>query len=214
MTKIIFVRHGESTGNELRRFYGQYDGELTERGREQARMTADFLKNTHIDIAYASSLSRAFETGEIIAASHGLEVIPEPSLREINAGEWENMEFNTIFEKYGEDFGIWINDLVNSRPTGGESVRELAVRIDAAVWKIVEANEGKTVLIATHATPIRTLIPGWRGEPLEAINDLKWVPNASVSIVNYDTAVHKAKAEIIGEASFMGELATRLPEKL
>lgn len=214
MTRIIFIRHGESMGNELHRFYGRYDGELTERGREQARITAEYLKDTHIDVAYASSLCRAFETGEIIAAPHGLKVIPEPSLREINAGEWENLEFTSILEKYGEDFGIWMNDLVNSRPTGGESVRELAARIDAAVWEIAEENDGKTVLIATHATPIRSLIPGWLNKPIETLNDIKWVPNASVSVVNYDIATHSTEAEVIGEASFMGELVTRLPEKL
>ncbi len=214
MTKIIFIRHGESTGNELRRFYGQFDGALTERGREQARMTADFLKDTHIDIAYASDLRRAFETGKIIAEPHGLQVIPEPSLREIYAGEWEDLSFSDLIEKYKDDFDTWMNDTVNSAPTGGESVRELAARIDAAVWKIAEENDGKTVLIATHATPIRSLIPRWRGEPLETLNSIKWVPNASVSIVNYDIISHKAQAEVVGEASFMGALVTKLPDNV
>lgn len=214
MTKLIFIRHGESMGNEQRRFYGQFDGALTDKGREQARMTADFLKDVHIDIAYASDLCRAFETGKIIAEPHGLQVIPEPSLREICAGEWEDLPFSDLLERYKEDFDVWMNDTVNSRPTGGESVREMAARIDAAVWKIAEENDGKTVLIATHATPIRSLIPGWKGEPIEYLNEIKWVPNASVSVVSYDTAAHKAEAEVIGEASFMGEIVTKLPDNV
>lgn len=214
MTRMIFVRHGESTGNETRRFYGHYDGELTDRGREQARMTAEYLKDVRIDKAYASDLKRAFETGEIIAAPHGLSVIPDKGLREIDAGEWEGQKFTTLIEKYSDDFGMWVNDLVNCRPTGGESVRELATRIREAVWKIAEENDGKTVLIATHATPIRSLITLWQNQPLEALNEIKWVANASVSIVNYDANSRTATPEVIGEASFMGELATRLPEKL
>lgn len=211
MTRMIFVRHGESTGNKKRRFYGHFDGELTELGREQARRAADFLKDEHIDVAYASDLVRAYETGKIIAEPHGLSVIPCEGLREIYAGEWENLLFSELTDKYAVDFECWMKDLVNSRPTGGESVRHLAGRIDKAVWEIAEANDGKTVLIATHATPIRSLITAWKGKPIEAINNVKWVANASVSIVNYDIKEHKTSPEIIGEASFMGDIVTRLP---
>ncbi len=214
MTKMIFVRHGESTGNQTRRFYGHYDGELTERGREQARLTAEFLRDVQIDAAYASDLCRAYETGKIIAEPHGISVTPLRGLREIYAGEWEALPFVEILDKYAADFDLWMKDTVNSRPTGGESVRELAERISKTVWQIAEENDGKTVLIATHATPIRTLIPIWQGKSIEAANDVKWVANASVSIVSYDIAAHTVSAEVIGEASFMGELATRLPEKL
>ncbi|MBO7148903.1 MAG: histidine phosphatase family protein [Clostridia bacterium] len=80
MTRIIFVRHGESMGNINDLFYGHTDGDLTELGRRQAESAANYLKDVHIDIAYASDLKRAFETGEIIAREHSLEVIPNKGL--------------------------------------------------------------------------------------------------------------------------------------
>ncbi len=214
MTRLIFVRHGESTGNLLGRFYGQTDGALTDKGRLQAAMAADFLKNVHIDVAYSSDLIRAYETVEIITKPHGLTAVPDPSLREIYAGEWENKAFDEIISLYPESFAAFMYDIANSQPDGGESVVDMAKRITDGVWKIAEENAGKTVLIAIHATPIRALECEWRGLGLEKMSTLKWVPNASVSIVEYDTATHTVKPEIIGEASFMGELKTELPESV
>lgn len=67
MTKLIFVRHGESDGNHLLRFIGQGDLPLTEKGRKQADLAAEYLKDEAIDAFFASDLSRAFETACRIA---------------------------------------------------------------------------------------------------------------------------------------------------
>lgn len=211
---MIFVRHGQSVGNLARRFYGQTDGPLTDKGREQAKATAKYLENVHIDASYASDLCRAYETGKIIAEPHGITPIPDKELREIFAGKWEDMVFEDIAEKYPESFGIWMNDIVNSTPDGGESVRHLAERIKNEVWRIAAENDGKTVLIAIHATPIRALQCEWQGLDVEGMNSIPWVPNASVSIIDYDTASHTVKPEVIGDASFMGELVTNLPRSV
>ncbi len=214
MTRMIFVRHGQSKGNLLRRFYGQTDGPLTDKGIEQAQATAKYLANMHIDAAYASDLCRAYETGRIVAELHGITPVPDKELREIFAGEWENMVFEEIAEKYPKTFDTWMHDIVNSAPDGGESVRHLAERIKNEVWRIAAENEGKTVLIAIHATPIRVLQCEWEGIEIDGMNDVPWVPNASVSIVDYDTVSHKVKPEVIGDATFMGDLITTLPRSV
>ena len=214
MTKIIFVRHGQSAGNLEQRFYGHFDGALTDIGREQARTAAEYLKDTPIEIAYASDLIRAFETGKIVAEPHGLEVIPDPELRELYAGDWENVRFEDLPVRFPEGIRIWVTDIGNSCPDGGESVRELAERISRAVWRIARQNEGKTVLIATHATPIRALACEWRGKDVAEMQNIDWVKNASVSIVNYDTANHTTNVELYDEFSFMGDMITSLPRGL
>ncbi len=212
MTKIIFVRHGQSVGNLEGRFYGHCDGALTEKGREQARKAAEYLKDTRIDVAYASDLIRAFETGKIVAEGHGLDVIPDSELRELYAGEWENRKFEELPVRFPESIRIWVTDIGNSRPDGGESVRELSERIRRAVWRIAEENEGKNVLIATHATPIRALACEWQGKAIEEMQNIEWVKNASVTIVNYDTVNHTTEVELYDEASFMGDMITALPK--
>ena len=100
MTRMIFVRHGESVGNLERRFYGNFDKGLTELGKRQADKTGEYILNNYkLDIAYASDLGRAFETGRIIAEKQGLTPIPDTGLREIYAGIWENMLFDDIMKE-------------------------------------------------------------------------------------------------------------------
>ncbi len=215
MTRMIFVRHGESIGNLERRFYGNFDRGLSELGKKQAEKTGEYLlENYKLDIAYASDLGRAFETGSIIAAKQKLSPIPDMGLREIYAGVWENMLFDEIMVKYEKEYYIWKNDIWNSRPVDGEAVRDLCVRVREAVWKIAEANDGKTVLIATHATPIRTLECEWLGVPYETMKDHPWVKNASVSVIDYDTEKHTVTPVVIGEAEFMGDMITALPKNI
>ena len=215
MTRIIFVRHGESVGNLEHRFYGNFDRGLTDIGRQQADKAGEYiLKNYKLDIAYASDLGRAYETGEIIAKKQGLTPIPDKGLREINAGIWENRLFDEIVTEFADTYHIWRTDIWNSAPNGGETVKELAARIKNAVWAIAEKNNGKTVLIATHATPIRTLECEWRHEPYENMKDRPWVKNASVSVVDYDTVSRTVTPVIIGEADFMGDMITALPKNV
>ncbi len=215
MTRMIFVRHGESIGNLERRFYGNFDRGLSELGKKQAEKAGEYLlENYKLDIAYASDLGRAFETGSIIAEKQGLSPIPDMGLREIYAGVWENMLFDEIMVKYEKEYYIWKNDIWNSRPVDGEAVKDLCCRVREAVWKIAEANDGKTVLIATHATPIRALECEWRGEPYENMKDHPWVKNASVSVIDYDVEKHTVTPVIIGEAEFMGDMITALPKNI
>ena len=213
MTRLVFVRHGESTGNKARRFYGHFNGELTELGKLQADRAGEFLKDYKFDKAYASDLLRAFETGKRIAAYHeGLEVVPNEKLREIYAGEWENKVFEELPVLYPDDYKMWKEDIWNSRPTGGESVKELAERIREEVWRIAEENEGKTVLLALHATPIRSLVCEWTKQPYDKMSEFGWVKNASVCVVDYDTEKHTVTPVLLGEDSFLEDIQTQLPK--
>lgn len=215
MTRIVFVRHGESVGNLERRFYGNFDKGLTELGRKQADKAGEYiLKNYRLDVAYASDLGRAYETGAIIAGKQGLTPIPDKGLREIYAGLWENRLFDELVTEFADTYSIWKNDIWNSTPNGGEAVRAVAERVRSAVWSIAEKNNGKTVLIASHATPIRTLECEWRGEPYENMKDHTWVKNASVSVIDYNTENHSVTPVIIGEAGFMGDMITTLPKNV
>jgi len=187
-TRLFLVRHGESIGNAQRCFLGHTDLDLTEYGYRQAKCTADFLSDIRIDEVYSSSLIRAYNTALPNAALRSLTVKRSDMLREIYAGEWEGMYVADIISAYGtlytED---WRGSFGTFTVPGGESVTALGERIFGEIKRIAAENEGKTVLIASHAAAIRSFWGRLCGISPEALNDAVPFPiNASVSVVYYD----------------------------
>ena len=79
MTKVIFIRHGQTEWNVTGRYQGQSDVKLTEEGRKQAEKLADNFPVAKVDAIYASDLCRAMVTAETIAAKFGLKGQAEPA---------------------------------------------------------------------------------------------------------------------------------------
>lgn len=212
MTQLIFVRHGESEANRAQAFAGWTDARLTERGYAQAERTAEFLKNYPITAAYASDLSRAYETACRIALPHGITVEKDPAFREIYAGKWENLPFVELARDFSEDYDIWLHQVGLSRCTGGESFAEMAARVQNGVARILERHRGETVLIGTHATPIRAMECIWRNIPTPMAHTVPWRGNASVTIAEYEGGM--ARITLLGYNEHQGELKTALPKNV
>ena len=207
MTRFIFVRHGQSTANKLKIFAGHHDVDLTELGHMQAQMTAEYIYNNYkVDSVYASDLLRAFSTGKYIADRLGVEIIPDRRLREIYAGKWDGQPFDFAKTTYPDDFLLWDQDIGNARCSGGESVKELGARIFEAVSDIAEKNIGKTVVVATHATPIKCLMCLASGGDYNNMKSIPWVSNSSVSIVRYENG--KIVFETDGYDAHLGEFSS------
>lgn len=160
MTRIIMVRHGQSEANVAHLFAaGETNAALTALGKRQADAIADYLTaHEKIDAVYASDLSRATDTVRPTATRLGLPVIPERELREIYAGLWENQPYELIREKFAADYDVWKLDPPHARPTGGESVAEMYTRVTSAVLRLAAENEGKTILLGSHWTPVLAVI--------------------------------------------------------
>ncbi len=187
MTKLILIRHGQSEANIKELFAGHSDAPLSELGQQQAKVTAEYIHNTyHVDHVYSSDLQRAYYTGKATADLFGLEVVQTAELREIFGGDWEMMSYSALEESYSEAYGIWKKDVGNSRCIGGESVAELGARIYNSVLEIAKKHEGRTVVIATHATPVRVLECLCCGLSLDEMKNVPWVSNASVTELRYN----------------------------
>lgn len=190
MTKLILIRHGQSMANATERFAGHSDFDLSDLGRHQAELAADYIvKNFKIDAIYASDLLRAYNTAVPASKLLGLPITPRKGLREIFAGKWESMRFDEIQKTYTEDFDTWKNDFSNARCTEGESVAELYARVCREVLAIAAENDGKCVLIATHATPIRVFETMSRGLSADHVAEVDFVCNASINVFNVDDGV-------------------------
>ena len=213
MALFLFIRHGESEANEKGFFAGQLDVRLSENGLVQAKKTAEYIKNTYKpDLVFASDLQRAYITGKCVADILGLEVKKSEAFREINAGDWQGKSFDFLQENFKEEYGIWLSDIGNARPTNGEAVCELKDRFLNALLEIAEKNPDKTIVVATHATPIRILETLTKHKSLDKMKDVPWVSNSSVSGFSYNNG--EWKCEMISEDSHLGDLKTVFPKNV
>lgn len=210
MTTLIFIRHGQSIGNMRGEFLGHTDLDLSEKGYAQVKRTAEYIaKNYKPDKIYSSDLLRAYNTAKAVDDLVCVGIVKNKNLREIYAGEWEGKTFSQLEKHYNKDYSVWLADIGNASCTGGETVSELQERVLSEVKKIAEENNGKTIVIATHATVIRVLSCVWKGVTKDKMKDIPWGRNASVSIVDYSDGIWTPK--IIGEDKFLRELSTKLP---
>ena len=211
-SRFILVRHGQSVGNLHNTFLGHTDLPLTELGLRQARCTAEYLLNEAIDVMYASDLLRAYQTGQALADLKGMELIPNPRLREIDAGKWEGMFFDDIGKVYPREFDTWLCDLGHAVCPEGESVAELSARIVGEVTVLAERHPGRTVFIATHATPIRMLKVHTLGLRPEQANEVPWAPNASVTVFGVADGHFRLISDSYAE--HLGDLITQFPNSI
>lgn len=213
MTRILLVRHGQSESNILGTFTGQSDAPLSALGQAQAESTAKFiLENYHVDAVYSSDLSRAYDTGARTAKKLGLPVQTDKRLREIHGGQWHNALFSELSSTHPKEYALWQQDVGNSRCPGGESVAEVADRVWECVMEICRENPEKTVVIASHATPIRTVQWKATGKPLSFMKQIPWVSNASVSEFSYENGLLMPVK--LSQDSHLADMKTNLPTSI
>lgn len=208
-TKIYLVRHGESQANKHNIYIGHTDMDLTEKGHFQAEKTAGFLSGIHADAIYSSDLKRAYNTALHTATPRNMSVIKSEKLREIFGGDWENIPFDTLVEKYSAEYKIWLENIGVASCVNGESVQQLQNRFVGEVKRIAEENMGKTVFIFTHATPIRVFKAAADGKTLDGMKDVPWATNASVTSAVYENGEFSVVDYSID--GFLGDEITILP---
>ena len=158
--KIIAIRHGETDWNAEGRVQGASDIPLNEKGREQARITADVLQSHKIDVIVSSTLKRAVETAEIIAGKLNVSnIVSYDLLRERNFGDYEGMMYEQVplscLRSYHK----------NLVTPNGETIREVFVRVSDCLDNILKKYNGKNILLVLHGHVIRVTQWYFNGVP-------------------------------------------------
>ena len=155
LTKVIFVRHGESVKN----IEGIIDGTdkprfpLTENGRKKALETSEKLASEKISAIYSSSFARSQETAEIINKKHNLNIKFDDRLREVFLGDMDGKKVEDIKEHYWKEHDQYVSDW-NHKIWWWESANDILERMKSFVQEIWEKHPWETVLIVSHADQI------------------------------------------------------------
>ncbi|ROQ07602.1 putative phosphoglycerate mutase [Curtobacterium sp. PhB172] len=190
MTTLLYlVRHGETDWNAQRRIQGSTDIPLNDTGRRQAAEAAELLARRQFDAVVASPLSRAAETGAIIADRLGLAApVTYAGLAERSYGEAEGLTDTEVTAKYPHD------DI-----PGRESRSALLARITETLGEIAVRFDGGVVVVATHGAVIRSVVneaaPGTadrHATPIRngSIHSFRWDPERfHAELVRFDDPI-------------------------
>lgn len=158
MTRIVFIRHGQTEWNVIGKYQGQTDVALSSEGVEQAKLLAENFPLEHLDAIYASDLKRAMVTADCVAKHFGLEVQPEAAFRELNFGDWEGLTYEEIVSQWPEAMENFLEHPDRLLIPNGESFGDLQKRAMHRVREIVAQESGKTVAVVAHGAILRTIL--------------------------------------------------------
>jgi len=187
-TTLILVRHGVTAHTVDKRFSGGLASSnpgLSDDGRAQVRATADWLAPIaeQVDTVIASPVRRTRESAEIVAEVLGRPLVEEPGFAEMEFGIWDGMTFGEVAKAFPEGLDAWLGSL-DVAPEGGESFRVVEQRVLAGLQRVLDAHAGRTVVVVSHVTPIKTLVAHAVNAPLDSVFRMELSP-ASVTVVSF-----------------------------
>ncbi len=156
-TTMLLLRHGQTALSVDKRFSGLGDHGLTEVGRQQAADAGQRLATAGADVVVTSPLLRARQTAEVVAAAAGLEVLVDDGLRETDFGAWEGCTFGEVQQRWPDELAAWLSDTAVA-PPDGESFDATAVRVRRARDRLLAAHGGRSLVVVSHVSPIKTLL--------------------------------------------------------
>jgi len=196
-TRIIAIRHGETSWNVDTRIQGQLDIPLSANGRWQAERLAHALRGEPIQAIYASDLTRAWETAQYLGHTHDRQVIKEPGLRERGFGDFEGKTFAEIEALLPEQSMRWRRRDPEFSPRGGESLVTLSARVVEAAERLAARHPGEQIALVGHggvmdvlyraATRLDIQAPRTWALGNAAINRLLWTPEGFALVGWADT---------------------------
>ncbi|OGB69533.1 histidine phosphatase family protein [Malikia spinosa] len=199
-TRILALRHGETTWNQDKRLQGHLDIPLNPRGYWQAARAADALREEAIAAVYSSDLERAHQTASAIATALAMDVRTHSGLRERHFGDFQGKTWTELELEEPEATLAWRTRVPDFAPGGGgETLLQLRERIESTINEIAARHSGEQIVIVAHggvldmlyrlATGLEVQAPRtWLVENA-AIHRLLWTPEG-LSLVGWADRGH------------------------
>ncbi len=154
-TTFVVARHGEAEYEASE--WEEEGGSLTLLGRRQAAALAESLAPRRVAHVWTSTLARAVQTGEIVAARLGIGVTTRIGLREFDVGDYRGVPLEE--DPFVATYTRWMEGHLDERVPGGETGREIADRFGAVLREVADAHPGETVLVVSHGGAIGLGVP-------------------------------------------------------
>ncbi len=170
---LFLARHGETDWNRANRWQGHTDVALNDVGRAQAAALGARLRGLGVARVFASDLSRARETAEIVAGLLGAPFLGvDADLRERGFGVFEGLTRVECEARHPEAWRLYSGD-PRCPPPGAEPHDRVVARMGAALRRLAAAPDGADdpgpALVVSHGGAIRALLSHERGAPLPPI---------------------------------------------
>jgi probable phosphoglycerate mutase len=205
-TRVLAIRHGETSWNVDTRIQGKLDIGLNDNGRKQAeRLGAALAKSQAqeplnvISAIYSSDLWRAYDTALSISQATGVPVVTDEGLRERGFGVFEGKTFDEIAQLWPDQSLRWRQRDPHFCPEGGESLTQFTERILKASQALAAAHPGQQIALVAHGGVMDVLYRAATGQGIQAprtwslgnavINRLLWTP-AGFTLVGWNDAQH------------------------
>jgi probable phosphoglycerate mutase len=181
-TRLVLVRHAvtEQTGPLLS---GRAPGiDLSDKGVGQAEATAQRLAKLPIAHVYASPIERTTQTAQRIAAHHGLDVEPLEGVIEADYGDWTGGKLSELAKT--EEWKVVQVAPSRAQFPNGETITTMQARMVATLDEVVAKHQHETVVVVSHADPIKSAIAHYSGMHLDLFQRVHVAP-ASVTVFDF-----------------------------
>jgi alpha-ribazole phosphatase len=201
-TKVVLIRHAQSLWNAAGRWQGHADPDLSEAGREQARLLAERLRHWPIDRIYTSDLKRAADTASAVARACGLEPVIDPVWRERHVGAWEGLTLDEIRVRYPDEWNAMPSGQVNA--PGGEPQSDLYRRVSEAYRTLVSRHPGEMVVVVSHGGTIHSLVTYALGLPDTGHGAVTIRGNTGITVL--EAGAVRTRVSLLNDTAHLGML--------
>ena len=191
--KLYIVRHGETEWNVIKRFQGQLNTPLTEKGMEKLRKTGKKLENVLFDEVYTSELGRTVASAEIILNENNgyknnkLELQKLAELNEIYFGVWQGLTYEDVFLKYPEEANNYFYNVknYNAENVEAENLKDALERFLKGINKILNRHKSGNILVVTHGTVFEMFINYVENKSIFDIDERTLMGNGDYKVFSY-----------------------------
>ena len=191
--KLYIVRHGETEWNVIKRFQGQLNTPLTEKGMEKLRKTGKKLENVLFDEVYTSELGRTVASAEIILNENRgyknkkRELKKLAELNEVYFGVWQGLTYEEVFLKYPEEGNNYFYNVKNYKAENveAEKLEDALERFLKGINKILDSHESGNILVVTHGTVFEMFMNYVANDSIFDIDERTLMGNGDYKVFSY-----------------------------